>query len=89
MAAFSVRLLKLQQVAENPSLEKDEFLCACQSDKQSLGFLNNDPQNQVLFSSTEVYFLDFHAQQLVSDDRFCANESMHEEFRLRTVVDTM
>ena len=52
MAAFSVRLLQLQQVAENPSLEQEEFLyiCACQSDKQSLGFLNTDPQSQVLFN---------------------------------------
>ena len=51
-AAFSVRLLQLQQVAENPSLEQEEFLyiCACQSDKQSLGFLNTDPQSQVLFN---------------------------------------
>ena len=42
MAAFPVRLLQLQQVAENPSLEQEEFLyiCACQSDKQRLGFLN-------------------------------------------------
>ena len=50
MAAFSVRLLQLQQVAENPSLEQEEFLCACHSDEQSLGFLNKDPQNQVLFN---------------------------------------
>ena len=50
LAAFSVRLLQLQQVAENPSLEKEEFLCACHSNKQSLGFLNKDPQNQVLFN---------------------------------------
>ena len=50
MAAFSVRLLQLHQVAENPSLEQEEFLCACHSDKQSLGFLNKDPQNQVLFN---------------------------------------
>ena len=33
-----------------PSLEKEEFLCACHSGKQSLGFLNKDPQNQVLFN---------------------------------------
>ena len=39
MAAFSVWLLQLQQVAENLSLEQEEFLCACQSDKQSLVFL--------------------------------------------------
>ena len=29
MVAFSVRLLQLQQVAENPFLEKEEFLFAC------------------------------------------------------------
>ena len=33
MGAFSVRLLQLQQVAENPSLEQEEFLGACHSDK--------------------------------------------------------
>ena len=47
---FSVRLLQLQQVAENLSLENKEFLCACHSNKQSLGFLNKDLQNQVLFN---------------------------------------
>ena len=45
MTAFSVRLRQLQQVAENPSLEQEEFLCACHSDKESLGFSNKDPQN--------------------------------------------
>ena len=50
MAPFSVRSLQLQQVAENPSLGQEEFLCACHSDKKSLGFLNKDPQNQVLFN---------------------------------------
>ena len=50
MAAFSVRLLQLQQVAENQSLKKEKFLCACHCDKQGLGFLNKDPQNQVLFN---------------------------------------
>ena len=50
MVAFSVRLLQHQQVVENPSLEQEEFLCACQRDKQSLGFINTDPQNQVLFN---------------------------------------
>ena len=67
MAAFSVRLLQLQQVAENPSLEQEEFLCACHSDKQSLSFLNKDPQNHVLFNCSGLS--GFHAQQLVSDDR--------------------
>ena len=49
MAVFSVRL-QLQQVAEYPSLEQEEFLCACHSDKQSVGFLNQDRQKQVLFN---------------------------------------
>ena len=68
MAAFSVRLLQLQQVAENPSLEQGEFLCACHSDKQGLSFLNKDPQNHVLFNWSGLSGL--HAQQLVSDDRW-------------------
>ena len=52
MAAVSVRLLQLQQEAENPSLEKEEFLCACHSDKQSLRFLNKDPQIISLISKS-------------------------------------
>ena len=46
-----VRLLGLQpKVAENPSFEQEEFLCACHSEKQSFGFLKKDPQNQGLFN---------------------------------------
>ena len=44
-------LLQLQpKVAENPSFEQEEFLCACHSEKQSFGFLTMDPRNQVLFN---------------------------------------
>ena len=44
-----VRLPQLQQkVAENPSFEQEEFLCACHSEKQSFRFLKKDPQNQGL-----------------------------------------
>ena len=52
MAAFSVMLLQPQQVAENLILEKEEFLCACHSDKQSLGFLSKDPQIISLISKS-------------------------------------
>ena len=52
MAAFSVMLLQFQQVAENLILEKEEFLCACHSDKQSLGFLSKDPQIISLISKS-------------------------------------
>ena len=46
-----VRLLQLQpKVAENPSFEQEEFLCACHSEKQSFGFLKKDPRGQVLFN---------------------------------------
>ena len=46
-----VRLLHLQpKVAENPSFEQGEFLCACHSEKQSFGFVKKDPQDQVLFN---------------------------------------
>ena len=46
-----VRLLHLQpKVAENPSFEQEEFLCACHSEKQSFGFVKKDPRDQVLFN---------------------------------------
>ena len=46
-----VRLLQLHpKVAENPSFEQQEFLCACHSEKQSFSFLKKDPRDQVLFN---------------------------------------
>ena len=46
-----VRLLHLQpKVAENPSFEQEEFLCACHSEKQSFGFVKKDPRDQVFFN---------------------------------------
>ena len=46
-----VRLLQLQpKVAENPSFEQEEFLCACHSEKQSFGFLKKDSRDQILFN---------------------------------------
>ena len=59
-----VRLLQLQpKVAENPSFEQEEFLCACHSKKQSLGFLKKDPQNKVFFNLSGL-----SPQQQVPDD---------------------
>ena len=46
-----VRLLRLQsKVAENPSFEQEEVLCACHSEKQSFGFVKKDPRDQVLLN---------------------------------------
>ena len=51
ISGYFVRLLQLQpKVAENPSFEQEEFLCACHSEKQSFGFLKKDPRDQVLFN---------------------------------------
>ena len=61
MAAFSARLLELQQVAEIPSFE--EFLRAWHSDKPSLGFKVRISETK--FCSTKV---DSHMWQLVPDD---------------------
>ena len=86
-----VRLLQLQpKVAENPSFEQEEFLCACHSEKQSFGFLKKDPRNQVLFNLSGLsraatgtrrlmnFFLEFVPMNLCT----------MEELRLRTVVET-
>ena len=61
MAAFSARLLQLQQLAEILSFE--EFLRAWHSDKPSVGFKVRI--NETKFCSTKV---DFHMRQLVPDD---------------------
>ena len=86
-----VRLLQLQpKVAENPSFEQEEFLCACHSEKQSFGFLKKDPRNQILFNLSGLsraatgtrrlmnFFLEFVPMNLCT----------MEELRLRTVVET-
>ena len=85
-----VRLLQLQpKVAENPSFEQEEFLCARHSEKQSFGFVKKGcarssfVQLKWTFTrnnrcQTMNFFLEFVPMNLCT----------MEELRLRTVVET-